>query len=181
MVYIFLADGFEEIEGLTVVDLLRRAEITISMVSVTEHLEIKGAHDIRIKADHLFEEFDYKDADALVLPGGMPGTKHLSEHKGLVELLVEHNKQGKLIGAICAAPSVLGMNGILKGKKATCFPGFEDQLIGAEFVNETCVTDQNIVTSKGLGTAIDFSLELITEIKGKEEAVKIGKTIQYLS
>jgi 4-methyl-5(b-hydroxyethyl)-thiazole monophosphate biosynthesis len=178
-VYIFLANGFEEVEGLTAVDLLRRAGIDITTVSVTGEPFITGSHQIIIKADALFAEVDFADADMLVLPGGMPGTKHLSEHEGLDQLLKEFCAKGKKVSAICAAPSVLGSKGLLKGKKATCFPGFEVALLGAHIKNEVVVVDGNFITSKGLGTAIDFSLAIIKSIKGEAEASNIAKTIQY--
>lgn len=179
MVYLFLADGFEEIEGLTVVDLLRRADITIKTVSITGNLTITGAHAIKVEADTLFEQEDFKDASLLVLPGGMPGTRHLLEHTGLVSLLMEFNRQEKKIAAICAAPSILGVNGILTGKKATCYPGFEDKLLGALLTENRTEVDSNITTSKGMGTAIDFSLEIITQLTDKETANKIAEAIQY--
>ncbi len=179
MVYLFLADGFEEIEGLTVVDLLRRAEIKITMVSVTGNLKIAGSHNIKVEADGLFEDYDYKDAELLVLPGGMPGTKNLGAHKELVELLKKFRTEDKALAAICAAPSVLGENGLLQGKKVTCFPGFEEKLIGAKATGARAVTDGNIITGKGMGTAIEFSLEIIRFLANNETAERIGKTIQY--
>lgn len=178
-VYIFLANGFEEIEGLTVVDLLRRANINITMVSITGEQFITGSHQIIIKADALFENVDFNDADMLVLPGGMPGTKYLSGHEGLDQLLKQFHTKGKKISAICAAPSVLGSKGLLKGKYATCYPGFEDALLGAHIKNDAVVTDGNFTTSKGLGTAIDFSLALIKNLKSGAEAANIAKSIQY--
>lgn len=180
MVYIFLADGFEEIEGLTVVDLLRRAEIEIRMVSVTGAKQVAGSHNIKIEADELFGESDYNQADMLVLPGGMPGTKHLAEHQELVTLLKQFNEEGRNIAAICAAPSVLGMNGILQGKKATCFPGYEDKLQGAIVTGTKTIEDANIITGKGMGVSIDFSLCIIEKLKDKETAGKIAAAIQYV-
>lgn len=178
-VYIFLADGFEEIEALTVVDLLRRAGINISMVSITGRLEVKGAHHISVMADILFENANFDDAELLVLPGGMPGTAHLMEHEGLDNLLKEINKKKKNIAAICAAPSVLGSKGILAGKRATSYPGFESKLTDSIIVNQDVVEDGNIITSKGLGTAIDFSLSLINKLIDKETAIRIADNIQY--
>ncbi|SHO54104.1 DJ-1 family glyoxalase III [Anaerocolumna xylanovorans] len=179
MVYLFLADGFEEIEGLTVVDLLRRAEIKIMTVSVTGSLKIAGAHGINVEADDLFENLDFEDARMLVLPGGMPGTKNLADHAGLVDLLKKFREEDKALAAICAAPSILGENGLLKGKEATCFPGYEEKLIGAKVTGARAVTDGNIITGKGMGTAIDFSLEIIRFLKENETADRIGRTIQY--
>lgn len=178
-VYIFLADGFEEIEGLTVVDLLRRAEIEISMVSITGSKIIMGAHHIQVVADVLFEETDFSDAELLVLPGGMPGTIHLAAHQDLTTLLKKFNQAGKNLAAICAAPSVLGMNGILNGKVATCYPGFEDKLLGATTTGNKVEVDANVITSKGMGTSIDFSLKIIELIKGVERSNQIANSIQY--
>ena len=171
-VCVFLADGFEEIEGLTVVDLLRRAGIETRTVSIMGQEEIKGA-------DSLFENTDFSEVKMLVLPGGMPGTIHLKEHKGLEELILKHNEEKKYLAAICAAPTVFGGMGILKGKKAICYPGMEEGLIGAEVTCQPAVTDGHITTSRGLGTAIDFALALISELRDKESADTISKQVVY--
>lgn len=178
-VYIFLANGFEEIEALTVVDLLRRAGIEISMVSITGNLQVTGAHNIIVSADMLFEQADFSDADLLVLPGGMPGTTRLMEHEGLDKLLLDFNKEKKNIAAICAAPSVLGNKGILSGKSATCYPGFENKLIGSTVLNLEVVEDGNIITSKGFGTAIDFSLSIIAKLLDENTAKEMADSIMY--
>jgi protein deglycase len=177
-VYIFLTDGYEEIEGLTVVDLLRRAGIEIVMVSVTGEIFVTGSHNITTKADTLFESTDFSDAEMLVLPGG-PGTKDLEVHEGLDHLLKEFAQKGKKLAAICAAPRVLGGKGLLNGKKATCYPGHEEALIGAYIKNAAVVEDGNIITSRGMGTAIDFSLALIKKLLNEADAEKISKAIQY--
>ena len=178
-VYIFLADGFEEIEALTVVDLLRRAAIEISMVSITGRLEVKGAHRISVLSDILFENANIADADLLVLPGGMPGTVHLMDHEGLDNLLRDFHMRKKNIAAICAAPSVLGSKGILAGKKATSYPGFESKLTDSIVTNLDVVEDGNVITSRGLGTAIDFSLSLIDKLIDKNAARRIADGIIY--
>ena len=180
MVYIFLADGFEEIEGLTVVDMLRRADVQISMVSITGKKQVIGSHKIKVEADELFGESDYRKADMLIIPGGMPGTKHLAEHQELVTLLKQFNKEGRKIAAICAAPSVLGMNGILKGRNVTCYPGYEDKLTDALVTGNKTESDLNIITGKGMGVSIDFSLRIIETLKDKETAEKIAAAIQYI-
>lgn len=177
--YIFLADGFEEIEGLTVVDLLRRADVEAVTVSVTGNLQVMGAHQIPVIADALFEEMDYSDAELLVLPGGMPGTIHLLEHKGLELLLKKAVSVDMKVAAICAAPRVLGIQGLLRGRNATCYPGNEEFLTGARIIDSEVVCDGNITTSKGMGTAIDFSLSLVKSLKGAEEAARIAGLIQY--
>lgn len=178
-VCIFFADGVEEIEGLTVVDMLRRAGISITIVSATGRLEVTGAHHINIKTDALFGDVDYEGTDMLVLPGGMPGAESLGNYRPLCELLKGFHSRGKYIAAICAAPLVLGRLGILEGKKATCFPGFESQLTGAEFSKDRCVIHGNIITSRGMGTAIDFSAELIALLKGRETAENLKEKIMY--
>lgn len=173
---VFLADGFEEIEGLTVVDILRRAGVQVSTVSVTGNRMILGAHQIEVKADCLFEEMDFSDVDMLVLPGGMPGTVNLQKHEGLCSLLTVYNNEGKYVAAICAAPSVLGGLGILDGRKACCYPSFEDKLGAADVVFDPVVVDGHVITSRGMGTAIPFALKLAAVLCGEEKAeeVKIG-------
>ncbi len=166
--YVFLADGFEEIEGLTVVDVLRRAGAEVEMVSVMDRKEITGAHGIKVEADRMIEEAG--EADLYVLPGGMPGTLHLKEHAGLCRLLNQAEKKEKHIAAICAAPSVLGELGMLKGKRACCYPSFEEKLNCLEVSYEPVVTDGRITTSRGMGTAVRFSLELVSVLYGKEKA-----------
>lgn len=179
MNYIFLANGFEEIEGLMVVDLLRRAEVEITMVSIGDTKEVKGGHGITVIADTIYEDVNFEDAKMLILPGGMPGTTHLLEHKKLITLLIKHNSENKMISAICAAPSVLGVNGILDGKSTTCYPGFEEKLIGAFYIDEKVVKDKNVITSKGLGTAIEFALSIIEHYQGSEVADQIKASVQY--
>ena len=178
-VYVFLAEGFEEIEGLTVVDLLRRANIETEMVSVMEGKQIKGSHGIKVTADSMFADVDFSDADLLVLPGGMPGTLNLGNHEGLCELLKKQYAEEKMIAAICAAPSVFGQLGLLEGRVATCYPGFEEKLKGAIVCSTKVAVDGHVITSKGLGTAIDFSLKLIELLADKETADKIGAGIIY--
>lgn len=175
----FLTEGFEEVEAITVVDLLRRAGIPIIMVSVQDGLLVKGSHGISVMADELYTMDAYDDGDMLVLPGG-PGYNGLMGHEGIRELLFEYRNKGKKLAAICAAPSILGMNGLLKGKNAACFPGFEDKLLGAKVSKEKAVIDDNIITSRGLGTAIDFALAIISELKDKEKAEELSKNIQYM-
>ena len=178
-VCVFLADGFEEIEGLTVVDLLRRAQLDVTTVSITGKAVIRGAHGIDVFADKLFDEVEYDAQDMVVLPGGMPGTLHLGEHKGVKNILEQFYSKKKFIGAICAAPSVLGKYNMLQGREATSYPGFEEQLVGAKYVYDEVAIDDFVITSRGMGTAIAFSLALIEKLHGKEQADKIGKSIIY--
>ena len=178
-VYIFLADGFEEIEGLTVVDIMRRAGICIQTVSIKDTKEIEGSHGIRLSADLTFKETDFSDADMLVLPGGMPGTRYLKEFQPLRSLLTEYNERGGLIGAICAAPTVLSDLGFLKEKTATSFPSCQSQMDCAEYSTDSVVPDGNIITSRGLGTALDFSLALTARLLGEEKAQQIAASVVY--
>jgi len=178
-VYVFMADGTEEVEALTVIDLLRRAKVNVITVSVMQEKKIISSHNIGIEADELYGESDYMDGDMIVLPGGMPGTTHLKNHEELRKVLFAYKDAGKYLAAICAAPSVYGANAMLEGKKATCYPGFEEELKGAVVTNAGVVTDGQFITSKGLGTAIDFSLELITLLVNKETADNIAKAVQY--
>ena len=178
-VYAFLANGFEEIEAITPVDLLRRAGVEVCTVSVHETLSVTGAHGMTLQADALYDECNFADADLLFLPGGMPGTTNLESHEGLCSLLRQHNAEGKLIAAICAAPSILGKLGILEGKKATCYPGFETYLEGAEYTAQLVEQDGNIVTGKGPGAAIPFAMTLVEMLVSKEmrQELEVGMMV----
>lgn len=178
-VCIFLADGFEEIEGLTVVDILRRAGVDIQTVSITEDRMVTGSHKIPVQADVCLKDAVFDETEMLVLPGGMPGTLHLGACRELTDLLVRFHGEGKKVAAICAAPSVLGDLGILKGKKAACYPGFEDRLAGAEVVYDKTVVDGNVTTSRGMGTAIPFALALTEQLVSGDKAEEIKKGIIY--
>ena len=175
MNYIFLDNGFEEIEAITTIDLLRRAGIQLTTVSVVEHELVLGAHNIAVKADAIFENVDFSDAEMLILPGG---ATHLIDKKELCELLIEHNKQDKLIAAICAAPSVLGQLGILEGKKATCYPGFESYL-GESYIGSLVVESKNVITAKGPGLSSDFAFRIIEALLGSDVADQVYDTAQY--
>ncbi len=179
MVYVFLADGFEEIEALTPVDLLRRAEVDVETVSIySGRKNVTGARNIGVVADITIDDVSLDKADMLVLPGGMPGTVNLLECDALMDLVMSFDAEGKRIAAICAAPArILGSKGILKGKDATCYPGLEDMMEGATPVIKTVVTDKNITTSRGLGTAVDFACELIALLRGKEKADQIRASV----
>lgn len=177
----FLTNGFETVEALAVIDILRRAGITTDTISITGDKFVTSAQNIGVKADYLFDEYEFNGDEMLFLPGG-PGHKNYYECEKLLDMLKKYNANGKRIAAICAAPSILGNLMILDGRKATCFPGFEDQLKGAEVLMAPAkvITDGNITTSRGMGTAIDLGLELVKLISGEDEAIRIGKSIQYL-
>lgn len=177
--YIFLADGFEEIEGLTVVDVMRRAGIDVETISISGQKQINGAHKIIVEADRLFEETDFSDGDMLVLPGGMPGTLNLKSHEGLRKLIVEFDEEKKYLAAICAAPSILSELGILKGRKACAYPSFEEGLDCAQIVREAAVTDGHVTTGRGMGAAIPFALKLTELLCGTEKANEIAESIVY--
>lgn len=177
-VFLFLADGFEEIEAIAPIDIFRRADIEVTTVSISENKLVRGAHNISVQADSLFSETDFTENDLLYLPGGMPGTKNLDAHQGLKNLLQEQADNQKNIAAICAAPSILGKMGLLKGREAICFPGFENQLTGAFLSKEKIVKSDFISTAKGAGVAVLFALKLVEELKGKQKADKIAASIQ---
>ena len=179
MVALFLADGFEEIEALVVVDILRRANIEIETVSISNETKVTGSHKIPVIADKTIGEIDKNKYECFILPGGLPGTTNLGNSKTVTEVLLWANNQKKYIAAICAAPSVLGKLNILNGKNATCYPGYETELLGANRTNEKVVTDSNVVTSKGAGTAHDFAFELVKILKDEKTAEDIKNAMQY--
>ncbi len=171
---IFLAEGFEEIEAVSIIDVLRRASLHVDLVSITGKKEVRGAHNITIIADAIFEDHDFTANEALVLPGGMPGAENLKSHNGLRELIVKFNDEKKPIGAICAAPMVLGELGILYHKNATCYPGFEQYLDGAIITGNDYEVSENIVTGKGAGVAIEFALQIVGIMRGKTIAEELA-------
>lgn len=177
--YVFLADGFEDIEALAPVDILRRGGIDVKTVSINATDMVASAHGVQVKADMMFADADFSDADLLMLPGGMPGAKNLDEHEGVRAALVRHAEQQKLIGAICAAPMVLGHLGLLRGKRATCYPGFETELDGATYTAEPCTTDGNIITGKGPGASFAYAYRLLEELKGASVVAELKKGMMY--
>ena len=178
-VCVFLADGFEEVEALTAVDLLRRARVYVDTVSITDDYKVHGAHGINVQTEDLFEEVNFGEFDMIVLPGGMPGTLNLKNHAGVRKVVTAFAQAGKPVGAICAAPTVLADLGLLDGKKATCYPACEPDMIGAILTGAPVTVDGNLITSRGVGTAIDFALELIKVLVGQEMADKIASEIVY--
>ena len=178
-VYEFLANGFEEIEGLAPVDILRRGGVEVKTVSITGSEFVETSHGITLKADMLFEEADFSDADMLLLPGGMPGSVNLNEHEGVKKALVEQNNKGKRIGAICAAPMVLGGLGLLNGKKATCSPGFEKYLTGADYTAELFQEDGNIITGEGPAATLPYAYKILSYFIGEEAVADLQVKMQY--
>ncbi|MCR5485832.1 MAG: DJ-1/PfpI family protein [Clostridiales bacterium] len=179
MIYEFLADGFEEIEALETADILRRASVDVVLVGVGSK-NVTGSHGITVVCDRTADEVSEMDKpDGVILPGGMPGTLNLERSDDVKSILDYAVKSGKLICAICAAPSVLGHRNILNGKKATCFPGFEDDLYGAEVTGKQVVTDGNIITAKGAGAASDFGFAIVEYFKGKKCADELKRSMQY--
>lgn len=176
---VFFAEGFEEIEALTVVDICRRAGIAVDMVSVTADSAVTGSHGIKVETDQQFEEVQFKAIDMIVLPGGMPGTRNLEAHQGLMAQLDAFYESGKYVAAICAAPTVMGHRGILKGRKACCYPGMENELEGAEVTYESVAVADNVITSRGMGTAIDFALAITGALCGQDKADELSKAIVY--
>ena len=176
-VYLFLAYGFEEVEALTAVDLLRRAGAQVITVSVSSSNAVTGAHRIPVIADIKLDESAFDDADAIVLPGGLPGVDNLRDCSKLIDIIKKNNDEGKYICAICAAPMILGGMGLLKGKKATAYPGCESALTGAETSQDRVCVDGNIITSRGVGTAIDFACEIIKVLLGEEKAAEVRSSV----
>lgn len=176
---VFFANGFEEVEALTVVDLLRRAEFDLDMVSINNEKSVTGSHNITIQTDLLLNNLDFDSYDLLVLPGGMPGTTNLANCTVLCDALREHNSKGKTLAAICAAPTVFGELGLLQGKKACCYPGMEGGLPFAKPTTLPVTTDANIITSRGVGTAIPFALTIIEAFKGKDVRDALAKSIVF--
>lgn len=176
---LFCANGFEECEGLIVVDLLRRAKIDIQMISLENDLFVIGSHGIKIECNQLFDEVNFDELDMIILPGGMPGTLALKRHTALNQKIIEFNSTNKKLAAICAAPSVFGSLNLLNGRKMTCYPGFEEECAGAICTHQKVEKDRNIITSSGLGGAIDFATAIIEELINKEAADEVLRAIQY--
>lgn len=177
-IVVLLKNGFEEIEALTIVDYLRRADFTVELVSTEQELEVKGAHNIKIVADTIFEELDKEQIELIFLPGGMPGAESLSKDQKVLDLISAHDKNGRPIAAICAAPIVLENSGVIKNKKVTSYPSFDKQLKSiAEYSEDLVYVDENIITSRGPATAVLLALELIELLKGRDKMQEIKSDI----
>ena len=178
-VAVHIAEGFEEIEAISIIDVLRRAGIETIVVSVTGQKEVIGSHGISIIADILFEDVNYNNIKMIVLPVGMPGAANLKSHEGLSRQILSFNESQKPLGAICAAPLVFGNLGILQNRKATCYPGFENQLKGADVTGNAVEISDYIITGKGAGVAIQFALSIVEMLKGKPVADQLAEKLIY--
>ena len=178
---VFFGTGYEEIEALTVVDLLRRVNIDVQCISIDNQKQVMGSHNINVDMDAGINDIDFDSLDMIVCPGGMPGTKNLEACDALTQQVKRFYENGKLIGAICAAPSIFGHMGLLKGRKACIFPGMEAELTGAEVVYDDVVQSEHVITSRGMGTAIAFGLKIIENLLDMETAEALGKKIVYQS
>ena len=177
-VLVLIADGFEEIEAITSVDLLRRAKIDVNLVSITGKRDLTGSHNVGLVADSLIEDIKAEEYEALVLPGGLPNAYTLRDDERVISLVEDFYNKGKIVGAICAAPCVLQKAGILEGKNATSYPSFLDEN-RVNYIKKKVVVDSNIVTGNGVGGAIEFSLELIRQLGLEKEANSIKEGILY--
>ncbi len=174
--YVFLADGFEEVEALTAVDVMRRAGMTVVTISINDSLEVTGAHGVNILADSLISDEELDNIDWIVLPGGMPGATNLYNCARLREAIETHNAAGGNIAAICAAPAVvLGQMGILQGHKATCYPGFEELCKGAQMQDTPTTTDDNLVCGNGPANALPWALAIVAKAQGEDKAQEVAQ------
>lgn len=179
-VYVFLANGFEDVEALIPVDVLRRGGVEVVTVSVEEDSQVvESAHRVQMVADAMFDECDFSDADLLMLPGGMPGASNLNNHEGVREALLRQADAGHRLAAICAAPLVLGGLGLLRGKRATCYPGFEQTLVGATYTAELCTVDGNVTTGEGPAAAFPFAYALLSQLTDEQTAQQVAVGMRY--
>jgi len=178
-IYLFLAEGFEEIEAIAPIDIFRRAGLPVTTVSITDENAVTGAHGITVLADKVFSQTNFEKDSMLFLPGGLPGTTNLDNHSSLKTLIQQHAKKGDKLAAICAAPSVLGKMGLLADKEAICYPGFENQLLNADISKSDAVRAGNVYTAKAAGVAMEFALLIVADLKGKEvaDAIRTGMFI----
>jgi 4-methyl-5(b-hydroxyethyl)-thiazole monophosphate biosynthesis len=170
---IFFAPGFEEVEALTPADVLKRAGADVELISITEDKNVTGAHELTIVCDRVFEGKPIEEKDIIILPGGVQGARNLQQHPKLIDLIKEFDTEKKWIAAICAAPMILGDMGILAGRKATCFPGFEHHLKDAHHYPAPAITDGHIITGRGIGAAMEFSIEITANLYGPEKAAEL--------
>lgn len=179
-IYLFLAEGFEEIEAIAPIDIFRRAGLIVTTVSISDEKAVTGAHGITVLSDSIFEQTNFVEDSLLFLPGGLPGTTNLDNNSGLKTLIQIQSDKGNKMAAICAAPSVFGKMGLLADKEAICYPGFENQLVDATLSTSDIIRSGNIFTAKAAGSAMDFALMIVSDLKGKEvaEAIRTGMFIK---
>lgn len=177
--YIMLATGFEEAEAILPYDILKRARVDVVLVSITGEKRVTSAHGLPVEADALLDESDLSDGDLLFLPGGMPGAVNLSESRPLAEVIRDYYQAGKYLAAVCAAPMVYGLMGLLEGRKATCYPGFEDKLHGADPVKQTCVRDGQFITGCGAGAGFALGREMAAVLVGEDTADAVLRQMMY--
>ena len=180
-VYVFLANGFEDVEALIPVDVLRRGGVEVVTVSAVDDSQIvESAHGVQMVADTMFDECDFGDADLLLLPGGMPGASNLAAHEGVCQALLDQAAAGRRIAAICAAPAVvLGGLGLLRGRRATCYPGFEQMLDGATYTADLCTVDGTITTGEGPAAAFPFAYELLGQLVNPAIAAQVAEGMRF--
>ena len=179
-VYVFLADGFEDVEALIPVDVLRRGGVDVTTVSITDFPLVQSAHGVNIEADMMIEQCDFSDADLLFLPGGMPGATNLFENKDVCKAVVDQHAAGKKVAAICASPAVvLAPLGILDGKRATCYPGFEQALTESTYTGDLVTVDGNVTTGEGPAAAFPFAYELLTQLVNKQTSDQIAEGMRF--
>jgi len=178
-VYVFLAEGFEETEAIVPIDILRRAGLHVITVSISQNKLVSGSHNISVMADTLFSNNNYADADLMLLPGG-PGTKNLENHPLLCEIIKKHTLADKNIAAICAAPRILGNLGLLENRSATCYPGEEKALIGAQYIPAPVIQDGNIITGRGAGVAQEFALAIVRQLVSKDVAKEVANKMMMV-
>lgn len=178
---VFLAEGFEEVEALTVVDYLRRKDIVVETVSITDDIRVRGAHDIIVIANGKIDKLECLDSyDGVVIPGGMPGSTNLRDDSRVIDIINKMNNRKRLVAAICAGPIVLERAGIIKGKRVTCYPGFEKTLEESIYMEKPVVVDGNIITARGPYLAVDFAIEIVTYLLGEDKAQELKNSILYM-
>ena len=177
--YVFLGDGFETVEALGAIDILRRGKIDVCTVSINKERTVTSSHNIPVIADTVFDDNDYSDGVGLLIPGGLKGVENLEAHEGLSKLIDEYNEQEKLLTAICAGPSILGYKGLLNGKKATCYPCFEEELTGAICNQAAVEADGRFITGKGMGVTIEFALAILEYLTDKDTADNVATTTMF--
>ena len=176
---IFLGEGYEEVEALSVIDVLRRGGQDVCMISITGQKQVTSSHNVTVQMDALLSEVDFDKLDMIMLPGGMPGTKNLEACGPLMEQVDRFYDQGKWIAAICAAPSIFGHRGILKGRNACCYPGMESHLEGAKASTNPVEVSDHVITSRGMGTAIELGLTILEQFEGRQKADQLAEAIVY--